>query len=64
VAAPRLSAMFTARLVAGVMTVTRGSAAMNLRKNWAQLWASNSWAHAGTSRPATRFQRRVRPKGT
>lgn len=58
-----LSAMFSGRLVAGVMAVTAGWLATYLRKNCAQEPASNSRAHPGTWRPFTRAHSRVRPKG-
>ena len=48
-------------LVAGVITVTAGWAATYLRKNCAHELAPNSAAHCGTSRPATRCHKRVRP---
>ena len=46
--------MFRAWLVAGVVAVTSGWLTTNLRKNCAHVRASNSVAHAGTSRPSTR----------
>lgn len=62
-APPMLSAMFSDRLVAGVMAVTAGWLATYLRKNYAHEPASNSAAHSGSLRPATRLKSRVRPKG-
>ncbi len=55
--------MLRAWLVAGVAAVMSGLLTTNLRKNCAQVRASNSAAHVGTSRPATRpraAERRVR----
>src|SRR5690606_18330457 len=62
-APPRLSRMWRAWLVAGVMTVTAGWAPTNLRETCAHDGASKSCAHSGTVRSPTRLQRRVRPKG-